>query len=75
MGLLCFLATFPIALPFFLIDGDRTALRASNTVAVAMMFLCGYAFGYRSGLAPWTMALLMVAFGAAMVGVALALGG
>ena len=73
--LLCFLSTFPIALPFLLIDDGRTALRASNAVAVAMLFLCGYAFGYRSGLAPWTTALLMVAFGAAMVGVAIALGG
>ena len=73
--LLCFLSTFPIALPFLLIDDGRTALRASNAVAVAMLFLCGYAFGYRSGLQPWTTALLMVAFGATMVGVAIALGG
>jgi len=73
--LLCFISTFPIALPFLLIDDGRTALRASNAVAVAMLFLCGYAFGYRSGLPPWTTALAMVAFGAAMVGVAIALGG
>jgi VIT1/CCC1 family predicted Fe2+/Mn2+ transporter len=73
--LLCFLSTFPIALPFLLIDDGRTALRASNAVAVALLFLCGYAFGYRSGLPPWTTALAMVAFGAAMVGVAIALGG
>ena len=73
--LLCFFSTLPIALPFLLIDDGRTALRASNAVAVAMLFLCGYAFGYRSGLPPWTTALSMVAFGAAMVGVAIALGG
>lgn len=73
--LLCFLSTFPIALPFLLIDDGRTALRASNAVAVAMLFLCGYAFGYRSGLRPWPTALAMVAFGAAMVGVAILLGG
>lgn len=73
--LLCFFSTFPIALPFLLLDDGRTALRASNAVAVAMLFLCGYAFGYRSGLRPWRTALLMVAFGAAMVGVAIALGG
>jgi len=73
--LLCFISTFPIALPFLLIDDGRTALRASNAVAVAMLFLCGYAFGYRSGLRPWPTALAMVVFGAAMVGVAIALGG
>lgn len=75
VGLLCFLSTFPIALPFLLISDGRTALRASNAVAVAMLFLCGYAFGYRSGLRPWMTALLMVGFGAAMVGVAIVLGG
>ena len=73
--LLCFISTLPIALPFLLIDDGRTALRASNAVAVAMLFLCGYAFGYRSGLQPWTTALAMVAFGSAMVGVAILLGG
>jgi hypothetical protein len=73
--LICFLSTFPIALPFLLIEDGRTALRASNAVAVAMLFLCGYAFGYRSGLSPWLTALFMVAFGAALVGVAILLGG
>jgi VIT1/CCC1 family predicted Fe2+/Mn2+ transporter len=73
--LLCFVSTFPIALPFLLISDGRMALRASNAVAVAMLLLCGYAFGYRSGLRPWPTALLMVAFGAAMIGVAIALGG
>jgi hypothetical protein len=37
--------------------------------------LCGYAFGYRSGIRPWVTTLAMVAFGAAMMAVAIALGG
>jgi hypothetical protein len=57
------------------IDHARLALRVSNGIAVAMLALCGYAFGYRSGLSPWATSLVMVAFGAAMVGVAIALGG
>jgi VIT1/CCC1 family predicted Fe2+/Mn2+ transporter len=73
--LLCFLSTFPIALPFIFISDARLALRVSNAVAVALLALCGYAFGYRSKILPWAMALVMVAFGAAMVGVAIALGG
>lgn len=75
MGLLCFLSTFPIAVPFLVIGEARLALRLSNAVAVAMLALCGYAFGYRSGVSPWLTALAMVAFGVAMVGVAIALGG
>jgi hypothetical protein len=73
--LLCFLSTFPIALPFIFVSDARLALRISNAVAVALLALCGYAFGYRSGIQPWLTALVMVAFGATMVGVAIALGG
>jgi hypothetical protein len=57
--LLSFLSTFPVVIPFLLIGDARLALRASNAVALAMLFLCGYAFGRYSGL----------------VGVAIALGG
>lgn len=73
--LLCFLSTFPIALPFIVIADARLALRISNVIAVAMLILCGYAIGYRGGLRPWRTALVMVLFGGAMVGVAIALGG
>ena len=73
--LLCFVSTLPIALPFIFVSDARLALRISNAVAVALLAVCGYAFGYRSGIPPWVTALVMVAFGAAMVGVAIALGG
>jgi VIT1/CCC1 family predicted Fe2+/Mn2+ transporter len=65
----------PIALPFVFVSEARLALRVSNAVAVALLALCGYAFGYRSGISPWVTATFMVVFGAAMVGVAIALGG
>src|SRR5262245_45290038 len=42
--LLSFLSTFPIAIPFLLIGDARLALRVSNAVAIAMLFLCGFAF-------------------------------
>jgi VIT1/CCC1 family predicted Fe2+/Mn2+ transporter len=73
--LLCFLSTFPVAAPFIVFGDARTALRVSNVVAVFLLFCCGYAFGYRSGFSPWVAGLFMVAFGGAMVGVAIALGG
>jgi len=73
--LLCFLSTLPIALPFVFIGDARTALRVSNAIAVAMLFVCGYAFGYRSGLQPLLTALSMVVLGCAMIGIAIALGG
>jgi len=73
--LLSFLSTFPIVIPFIFIGDARWALRASNAVAVAMLFVCGWAFGHRAGLRPWAAGLAMVAAGGAFVGVAIALGG
>jgi hypothetical protein len=73
--LLSFLSTFPIVIPFIFVSDARLALRISNAVAIVMLFFCGYAFGYRSGLRPWAAGLLMVVFGGALVGVAIALGG
>ncbi|MBX9825567.1 MAG: VIT1/CCC1 transporter family protein [Xanthobacteraceae bacterium] len=73
--LLVFVSTFPVVIPFLFIDEVRPALRFSNAVAIAMMFLCGYVFARCTGLRPWPSGLLMVAIGCAMVGVAIALGG
>jgi VIT1/CCC1 family predicted Fe2+/Mn2+ transporter len=73
--LLCFLSTLPIALPFILFGQARTALRVSNGVAIAMLALCGYVLGQRSGIHPLATASAMVAFGVAMVALAIKLGG
>jgi hypothetical protein len=73
--LLVFLCTFPVAIPFILMTDTELALRASNAVAIAMLFICGYAFGRASGVHPWAMGLAMVAFGVVLVAVAIALGG
>lgn len=73
--LLSFLSTFPIVIPFIFIGDARLALRISNAVAIAMLFLCGYAFGRYAGFRPWAMGLSMVAVGAVLVGIAIALGG
>jgi VIT1/CCC1 family predicted Fe2+/Mn2+ transporter len=73
--LLSFLSTFPIVIPFIFIGDARPALRASNAVAITMLFFCGYVFGYHSGLRPWVTGLTMVAIGGALVGIAVTLGG
>jgi VIT family protein len=73
--LLSFLSTFPIVIPFILIGDARLALRLSNAVAIGMLFVCGYAFGRCAGFRPWATGLSMVAVGAVLVGVAIALGG
>jgi hypothetical protein len=73
--LLSFLSTFPIVIPFLLFGEARLALRVSNVVAIAMLFLCGFLLGRYAGFRPVAMGLLVVALGSALVGVAIALGG
>ena len=73
--LLSFLSTFPVVTPFIFLSDAKLALRASYAIAIVMLFCCGYAFGWHSGLRPWAAGLSMVAVGSALVGVAVALGG
>ena len=73
--LLVFLVTLPLVMPFLFIGEPRLALRVSNGVAVALLFLSGYAFGQRAGLHPWASGLAMVVVGILLVGLTIALGG
>lgn len=72
--LLVFLCLFPVAAPFFLFDDIALALRLSNAVAVAMLFVTGFAFGRQVGR-PWRAGFVMVAIGTALVAIAIAFGG
>jgi VIT1/CCC1 family predicted Fe2+/Mn2+ transporter len=73
--LLVFLSTFPVLIPFMLIGDVKFALRISHAIAIAMLFVCGYAFGRCAGLPAWPIGLLMVAIGGCLAGIAIALGG
>jgi VIT1/CCC1 family predicted Fe2+/Mn2+ transporter len=73
--LLVFTSTFPVVIPFILISDARLALRASNSVVVAMLFLCGYAFGRCTGLRPWAVGICMVGLGTGFAAIAISLGG
>jgi VIT family len=68
-------ATFPVTIPFALIIDARLALRVSNGIAIAMLFLTGYAFGRQAGLRPLGMGLAMVCLGSVMVAITIFLGG
>ena len=73
--LLVFVSTIPVVLPFVILDNAGVALRISNAIAVAMMFVTGYAFGRAAGYRPWIMAGSMVLLGAFLVALTIALGG
>jgi hypothetical protein len=70
-----FLSTFPVAIPFLFVSNVRLALRLSNSVAVLMLFLAGYAFGVHADHSPWRMGLSMAIIGSGLVGIAVLLGG
>lgn len=73
--LLVFLSTFPVVIPFALLKDISLALRLSNAVAVAMLFLTGYAFGRITGRRPWAVGIFMMLLGILLVGFTMALGG
>ena len=72
---LVFLATLPVALPFAFIHEAHRALRISNGIALAMLFLGGYYLGGHAGRRPWLSGLLMLAIGVLLVWATIALGG
>ena len=73
--LLVFLSTFPVVLPFVFIGDPGTAKRVSALVAIAMLFLCGHAWGRYADAKPWRTGLIMVLLGLGIEAVVIALGG
>jgi hypothetical protein len=73
--LLVFLSTFPVVIPFFVVHEIGAALRASNTIAIVMLFAVGWSLGRFAGRPGWRSGLGMVAVGTVLVGITMALGG
>jgi VIT1/CCC1 family predicted Fe2+/Mn2+ transporter len=73
--ILVFLSTFPVAIPFIFMHDAAAALRVSNAIAIAMLFALGVTFGRMTGRNPVLVGLAMVALGAVLVSLTMALGG
>jgi len=73
--LLVFLSTFPVVLPFVFVSEIHLAMRISNGIAIAMMYVAGHFLGKHAGLRPIPTGLVMVALGVVLVGITIALGG
>jgi hypothetical protein len=73
--LLVFGATFPAAAPFLVFREPALALRASNAVAVAMMFSSGFLVARYAGLPPLKTGFAVAGIGLVLVGVTMILGG
>jgi VIT1/CCC1 family predicted Fe2+/Mn2+ transporter len=73
--LLVILITLPVAIPFMFMDSVAYAMRASNAVAIALLFLCGTGFGRLAGYRPLPSGFIMVLLGVVIVVFTIALGG
>src|SRR6185295_19516998 len=61
--LLVFLSTFPVVIPFIVMSSAVLALRVSNAIAIAMLFVGGYVYGRCVGRRAWLLAFAMVLLG------------
>jgi len=70
-----FVTTFPVAIPFIVMQDAHRALRVSNGVAITLLFVAGWVFGRITSRNPWLMGLAMVTVGVVLTGLTIALGG
>jgi len=73
--LLVFLSTFPVVIPFMIFSDAQNALRASNVIAIVMLFGVGFVLARHGGYRPVLTGVSMVLLGIALVAIAIALGG
>lgn len=73
--LLVVLATFPLVIPFLLIDQTGLAIRISNLVALGMLFVAGWVLAHYSGGTPWVGGGALAVVGTALLFAIIALGG
>jgi VIT1/CCC1 family predicted Fe2+/Mn2+ transporter len=72
---LVFFSSIPAAFPFLIIDDAWVALRVSNAILIALLFVVGYRWARHTNLPPVRVGLSLMVGGVALVLVAIALGG
>jgi len=73
--LLVVLSTFPVVIPYALLDDPKVAMRMSNLVSLVTLFAGGWILARHAGGSPWKGGLAMAATGAALSATIIALGG
>jgi VIT1/CCC1 family predicted Fe2+/Mn2+ transporter len=73
--LLVFFSTLPVTVPFIVLEDPMAALRASNVVAIVMLFAAGVAYGRVVERSRWVLGIAMVILGAILVALTIVLGG
>jgi hypothetical protein len=73
--ILVFLSTLPMIFPFAIFQNTLRALRFSNGIAIALLFIMGYRLGKYSDSRPWITGFGMMGIGVGLVAITMALGG
>jgi len=73
--LLVFASTFPLVVPFMVMEDAWLALRVSHAVAVVMLFVLGWRIGRWSGAASFVAGAVFALVGAVLAVMCVALGG
>jgi len=73
--LIVVVSTFPVVLPFLMMQDVTLAQKVSRAIALAMLFFGGLALGRYAGYGSWRVGLLMAALGTALIVAINALGG
>jgi len=74
-GLLVIFTTLPAALPFAFIDDAYAAMRTSNAILLLTLFATGYGWARYTTMRPWLVGTVFLLGGAALVLIAIPLGG
>jgi hypothetical protein len=74
-GVLVVLVSIPGAIPFVVMDDARLALRVSNGILLALLFITGFYWARYTLGSPWIAGFSFLAGGVALVVIAIALGG
>ena len=73
--LLVVASTFPLVVPFLLLDQTALAVRLSNLVGLVVLFIAGWILARYAGAKPWVGGVAMAVTGAVLIVAIIALGG
>ncbi|NUU38723.1 hypothetical protein [Pseudomonas sp. C2B4] len=73
--LLVVASTFPLVVPFLLLEQTQLAVRLSNLIGLSVLFVAGWMLARYAGAKPWQGAIALTITGALLIAAIIALGG
>lgn len=73
--LLVVISTFPLVVPFLLLEQTMLAVRLSNLVGIVVLFIAGWILARYAGAKPWQGGVALAITGALLISAIIALGG